>query len=60
MSELYFNNQMSEVLSQIVDMIYLTFTEEDHEFIIDYLKECLLEKSEVFSQSDSEIEFNEG
>ena len=60
MSELYFNNQMSEVLSQIVDMIYLTFTEEDHEFIIDYLKECLLEKSEVFSQSESEIEFNEG
>ena len=60
MSQLYFNNQMSEVLSQIVDMIYLTFTEEDHEFIIDYLKECLLEKSEVFSQSDSEIEFNEG
>ena len=60
MSELYFNNQMSEVLSQIVDMIYLTFTEEDHEFIIDYLKECLLEKSEVFSQSESESEFNEG
>ena len=51
---------MSEVLSQIVDMIYLTFTEEDHEFIIDYLKECLLEKSEVFSQSESESEFNEG